>query len=112
MLAQGVPAADLFSSVLPRLCELPDELSRPSPLLHGFLGPIAVAIVAITGPLRRPWAQPAVQPAPGSRMAGDWQGVPARVLAPQRGAARILASRASVPWFMGLILDFAGPLPL
>jgi hypothetical protein len=42
-------------------------------------------------------------------MAGRWQGVPARVLAPQRGAARILASRASVLWFMGLIFDFAAP---
>src|SRR5690606_11985171 len=83
MPARAVPAADSASSFLPRFCELPDELSRPSPLLHGFLGPKAVAIVAIVGAPRCTRAKPAVQPASGSPANGR---TPASCSGPGLGA--------------------------
>src|SRR5690606_14201330 len=100
MPARAVPAADRASSFLTCLSELLDELSCPSPLLHGFLGPVAIAVVAIGGPLRSSWAQPAVQPAPGSSANG---GTLARRAGPGPGTAARGGPHIGQPRFSSLV---------
>jgi hypothetical protein len=47
-----------------------------------------------------------------SRMAGHWQGPPALVFAPQRGAVlRFVSWAMTRPWFMRLFVNFSFPPP-
>jgi hypothetical protein len=78
--------------------------------------PIASAVqfpclkLPLPGPLGAPGLSPPCRRQRARRrIAGHWQGAPARVLAPQRGARRRFASRVSRLWFMGLISCFSDP---